>query len=216
MTLFGLVRHGQTDYNQHDLFQGSSDIPLNAAGRAQAHHALDHGAAVDWNLVVSSPLVRARETARIVAEDHGIALGDTEVRLREIDWGTAEGKSVSEMESHYPERDFPGREDPQQVADRGYAALTALTARYPAENVLIVAHGTLIRLLLTGIVARNLPSVPNGTLSLVEVEGSTWTVRMLAGKDVQAQRRADGADGVPRFSVDTSHLRAEGPGVAGI
>ena len=82
MTLFGLVRHGQTDYNLRNLFQGSSDIPLNETGIAQAHAAFDGLEAVDWDVVVSSPLQRAEQTARIIGEDHGIPFGGTEDRLR--------------------------------------------------------------------------------------------------------------------------------------
>ncbi|MDN5822341.1 MAG: histidine phosphatase family protein, partial [Brachybacterium sp.] len=130
MTLFGLVRHGQTDFNLRSLFQGSSDIPLNETGIAQAHAAFDGLPVVDWDVVVSSPLQRAEQTARIIGEDHGIPFGGTEDRLREIDWGAAEGRPAAEMEQQYPERDFPGVEDTQQVADRGFDGLEALEERY--------------------------------------------------------------------------------------
>src|SRR5699024_10702352 len=186
MTLFGLVRHGQTDYNLQDLFQGSSDIPLNATGIAQAHAAFDDLPDVDWDVVISSPLQRAEQTARIICEDHALPFGGTDPRLVEIDWGAAEGQPVEEMERTYPGRSFPGREEHQAVADRGYDALEALEERFPGQKVLLVAHGTLIRFLLSGIIEQPLPSIPNDTLSLVELAETTSRVRMIEG---QSHRR---------------------------
>lgn len=210
MTLFGLVRHGQTDYNLRDLFQGSSDIPLNDTGRDQAHHALDDAPPIPWDLAVSSPLIRARETARIIAADHGIPLGPTDDRLREIDWGAAEGRDVHEMEQRYPGRSFPGREDHQQVLDRGLAALADLATAHPDENLLVVAHGTVIRFVLSGILGRRLGSIPNGALSLLETEGADWTVRMVGGAEEHVRAAADTAHGASPFTLDTSHLRPLG------
>lgn len=181
MTLFGLVRHGQTDYNLRNLYQGASDIPLNATGREQAHRALDHLPDIHWDVVVASPLLRAQETAQIIAADHHITDGGTDEDLREIDWGSAEGHDVEQMRLAHPDRDFPGREETQVVADRGCAALARLAERYGDANVLVVAHGTLIRLLLSGIVGRALGSIDNATLSLVRVDGPVWTVDMIGG-----------------------------------
>src|SRR5690625_1000475 len=78
MTLFGLVRHGQTDYNRQHLFQGSSDIPLNDTGREQAHQALATATPVAWDAVITSPLARAQETGRIIASDHSLSFEGTD------------------------------------------------------------------------------------------------------------------------------------------
>lgn len=209
MTLFGLVRHGQTDWNRQFLFQGSSDVPLNDTGRAQAHHALDSMPDIAWDVVVSSPLSRARETAEIIAADHGLVLGPTEPRLQEIDFGIAEGRTIAEMEALHPDRDFPGGEAPQAVADRGYDALEDLERRFPGQNMLVVAHGTLIRFLLSGIVERPLPSIPNATLSLIRLEDTTWSVEMLAGVREEAVVRVSSRDRNPRFVVE--HPRPTAP-----
>lgn len=206
MTLFGLVRHGQTDYNARHLFQGSSDIPLNETGREQAHHALDHVADIGWDVVVSSPLLRARETAEIIAADHGIPLGPSDARLSEIDWGAAEGQDVTEMEARHPGRSFPGREDDQAVADRGYDALEDLERRFPGQSVLVVAHGTIIRYLLSGIAERALDSIPNATLSIITLEGNRWGVEMIAGVREENVVRVSGREENPRFILEHRHL----------
>ena len=206
MTLFGLVRHGQTDYNLQNLFQGSSDIPLNGTGIEQAHRAFDQLPPVDWDVIISSPLQRAEQTGRIIGEDHAIAFGGTDARLVEIDWGAAEGRPVEEMERRWPDRSFPGREDHQAVADRGYDALEALEQRYPGQKVLVIAHGTLIRFILSGIIEQPLPSIPNATLSTVELEGTTWRVRMIAGVDVDHAVKVADRDQNPRFFVEKGQL----------
>jgi len=69
-TIF-FVRHGQTDWNAEGRFQGHSDIPLNATGLSQAHHAARMLAACPIDRVVASPLVRAARTAEIVNERLG-------------------------------------------------------------------------------------------------------------------------------------------------
>lgn len=206
MTLFGLVRHGQTDYNLRNLFQGSSDIPLNETGIAQAHAAFDQLPPVAWDVVVSSPLQRAEQTARIIAEDHAIPFGGTDPRLVEIHWGVAEGEPVQEMQQRYPGRTFPEIENAQQVADRGYDALEALEERFPGQKVLLVAHGTLIRFLLSGVLEQPLPSIPNATLSLIELEETTWSVSMIAGQPVQHQVKVASREQNPRFHVEKGDL----------
>ncbi|MGY5766613.1 histidine phosphatase family protein [Brachybacterium sp. DNPG3] len=207
MTLFGLVRHGQTDYNLNDLFQGSSDIPLNDTGREQAHHALEDAPEIAWDGVISSTLLRAKETGEIIAADHGIPFEGTEPRLVEIDWGEAEGKPVAEMEAAYPDRAFPGREELDAVVERACSALEDLADAHPGENLLIVAHGTLIRLVLSGVLGGHLPSIPNGALSLLEIEGETWTVSRAAGERIADPAVTVPRGRTPRFAFEPEHLR---------
>lgn len=206
MTLFGLVRHGQTEYNRQHLFQGSSDIPLNDTGREQAHQALATATPVAWDAVITSPLARAQETGRIIASDHSLSFEGTDPRLVEIDWGQAEGRSVAEMEARYPGRSFPGREDLHSVVDRACSALDELADARPGQSVLLVAHGTLIRLLISGVTGEHLPSLPNGALSLLEVEDDTWTVHVISGRQIEPISAALPRDHRPRFTLDDDHL----------
>lgn len=214
MTLFGLVRHGQTEFNRQGLFQGVSDVPLNDTGREQAHRALDALPPIAWDAALSSTLSRAEETARIIAEDHAIPFAGTDARLVEINWGAAEGNPVGEMEDRYPGRTFPGRETTQSVIDRATAALDEIASQRPDQNLLVVAHGTLIRLLLSGVTGEHLPSIPNGTLSQLEVvtgpEQETWTVSMVAGEELAPRTRTVPRDGTPRFTLPDYHLRPLG------
>ena len=90
--VFAFIRHGQTDWNRDDRLQGSSDIPLNDTGRAQALEAAALLRDGGWEVVVSSPLVRARETPQIIADDLGIELGPSYPELVERDYGALRGR----------------------------------------------------------------------------------------------------------------------------
>ncbi|MDN5821646.1 MAG: histidine phosphatase family protein, partial [Brachybacterium sp.] len=77
---------------------------------------------------------------------------------------------------------------------------------YRGQKVLVVGHGTLIRFLLSGIMEQPLPSIPNATLSLVELEGTTWSVSMVAGQQVQNRVTVNSRAQNPRFFVEKGEL----------
>ena len=173
----GFIRHGQTDWNAQDFLQGSSDIPLNDTGRRQAHEAaaaLGHG---KWEAIVSSPLSRARETARIMAADLGLELGRSYDELSERDYGQAEGMTLEESEKHWPNRTGGGIEPLDSVVARGRQAIDLIAAEFPGKNVAIVCHGTIIRYTLSSIAGYKLDQIHNGSVVLVDDADGHWTVR---------------------------------------
>ncbi|NLD95435.1 MAG: histidine phosphatase family protein, partial [Fibrobacter sp.] len=98
----GFVRHGQTQWNLEGRLQGSSDIPLNQTGRAQAAAAVQVLGTGRWDAIVSSPLSRARETAQIIADGLGLELGPAYDLLVERDYGQGEGVVESEALQRWP------------------------------------------------------------------------------------------------------------------
>lgn len=181
MTLIGLVRHGQTDWNLKNIFQGASDVPLNATGIEQAHHALDSTPPFPWDFVMSSPLIRARQTAEVIADDHQLPYLGAHEGFREVDFGWAEGVPSTEAYKAYPKRDFPGRESINAVLERACAALREISAQHPDGRILVVAHGTLIRYLMSAVAQRAFTSFPNTSLSLLDIAPTLWRVPMIAG-----------------------------------
>lgn len=189
MTRFGLIRHGRTRFNAEARFQGGgSDIPLDEVGRTQAHDAVAGLAAVPWRVVVSSTLQRSTETARIVADGLDIPYTGTDPRLNEIDWGAAEGVPEDEADARWPGRTFPDREDDRSVADRAYAALLELAAEHGDTDVLVVAHGTLIRYVVSGVYGAGVPGMENGKVSIVAVEEEHWSVEMVNNTVIEPPR----------------------------
>ena len=102
MTKLLLIRHGQTDWNLEGKYTGQADIPLNETGRAQAHDAAELMRRRPVDAIFSSDLVRALETAAIVAgkSESGVNI-QTDVRLREINQGVWEGMHFDEIKRRY-------------------------------------------------------------------------------------------------------------------
>lgn len=163
-----LIRHGQTDWNAAGLFQGSTDIALNEVGREQARataRALAE-AGHDWRAIVSSPLVRARETALIIAEQLGLELGPALPLWVERSYGIYEGApDAPELKSH------PSVEKMSHLIARGHRALAETEAGFERPT-LVVAHGTIIRYTLNDIAGAHpeqqvVPRILNGALSTI-------------------------------------------------
>lgn len=185
MTL-AFIRHGQTDWNRRGLFQGSSDIPLNDTGREQAREAGRMLERWTWDAVVSSPLARARETARIVADGLGLPLGPAYPELVERDYGPLEGTPDTEAIERWPNRDYPGAEPLDAVVDRCLAGLARIDADYPGKNVVVVCHGTIMKYTLIRLTGYPVKVVLNGAVSAIERDGDAWRVLTINGEPVEA------------------------------
>ena len=146
MTRFFLVRHGETEWNRLRKIQGISDIPLNDTGRSQAAALGDILSKHRFDLIVSSPLSRALETAQIVARKLGMPAPLVIQDLVERNYGEAEGSSGLELDTLYPPgTEIPGREDRADVTKRVVRTLHDLAIRHPEADILAVAHGAVIR-----------------------------------------------------------------------
>lgn len=147
-------RHGQTDFNVEGRFQGQSDVPLNDTGRRQAEDAARHLAAFAPELIVSSDLSRAAETADSLARIVGIDPNRDE-RLRETAFGQWEGSTRTEVAETWPEElnawvsgaDVapPGGESRSESGQRVAAAITDIVDASVADTIAIVAHGAVLR-----------------------------------------------------------------------
>ncbi|MBD7996468.1 histidine phosphatase family protein [Arthrobacter sp. Sa2CUA1] len=162
-----LARHGETDWNQERRLQGRTDNPLNGVGRAQARRAGRLLAAEPWDVVVSSPLLRAVQTAQIVADAAGLQPAGTLPGLIERDYGSAEGLHLNGLTEPQLTAALGIGEPEEAVAERGISALRSVAAQYPGQRIVAVAHGTLIRLTLSALTGRPYPRVLNG--EVVEV-----------------------------------------------
>ncbi len=162
-----LARHGRTAYNLEGRFQGQLPVPLDDTGRAQAAELAERAAAYDFAALWSSPLLRARETADIVAGRIGLAPRE-DARLMETDAGDWTDRSFAEVGAEAPELfaafvagdpsfAFPGGESFAQHEVRVGAALEDVErAELPA---LVVCHGMVIRAALS---VRNGEWLPGG------------------------------------------------------
>ena len=188
LTTFALVRHGQTDWNAERRLQGATDIPLNDVGRGQARDAVAVLAPYEWDAIVSSPLSRAAETADLIAEGLGLTVSRRVPELTERSFGPAEGMQAGpELEALRVPGGFKGAESEDEAADRGIAALEALAEEFRGQRLLVVTHGTLLRVSLSRAIGQTLASVDNAALNLAHhhaVDG--WKLEYFNGEPVMA------------------------------
>jgi broad specificity phosphatase PhoE len=150
-----LLRHGETEGQSSIRYHGSGDVPLSDAGREQMRAARRRLPRRDFDAVVSSPLSRAYEGARIAAPGAEILV---EERFREIDFGRWEGLTREEIRALDPDLyeqwmahpetfGFPEGEDRAAFASRVEAGLERLLG-LPARSALVVVHKGVIRTIL--------------------------------------------------------------------
>ncbi|MCU1405027.1 MAG: histidine phosphatase family protein [Glaciihabitans sp.] len=180
------IRHGQTKWNFEGRLQGSSDIPLNDTGRAQAAEAVGVLAGTDWDAIVSSPLSRARETAQIIADGLQIELGPSYDNLIERHYGDGEGANAEEIAERWPDHLYPGLESLDSVVARALSALETIAAEYGDANVIIVCHGTLIRYTLAAMAGRSFDAIRNGSVATFERTADGWNVLTVNDEPVVA------------------------------
>lgn len=188
LTTFALVRHGQTDWNAERRLQGSTDIPLNDIGRGQARDAVAALSGYEWDAIVSSPLSRAAETADLIAAGLGLTVARRVPELVERSFGPAEGlQDGLELDALRIPGGFRGAEGEDEAASRGLAALEALAEEFRGRRVLVVAHGTLLRVALSRATGRTLDSIDNAVLNLAHhhaIDG--WELEYFNGEPVLA------------------------------
>ena len=175
-----LIRHGQTDWNSDHRFQGTTDVPLNDHGRAQAFALAAQLADETLGYAFSSDLSRAWETGSIVTDCHDVELVP-EARLRETSFGQWEGLRGSQVMETYPEliRSWrsnpfvttpPGGEPLSEAISRVESLLADLRQLPDDATVLLSAHGAIHRTLICA--AIGLPHANRWNLSLRETSVS--------------------------------------------
>ena len=159
-----LVRHGETEWNKEMRYMGREDIPLNDAGREQARTTAAALKDTGIDIIVSSDLARASETARIIGRELGIDVIENE-HFRERHMGEWQGKTTHELKEIHTEEGFTkirfhydeayhGGESWREVEGRVMKGFQDLRQKYQNKNVLIVSHGGTIRMIVKNI--RNL------------------------------------------------------------
>ena len=196
MTELVLVRHGETEWNRIGRVQGLTDVPLNDTGREQARHAGRRLAAESWHAIAASPLARAAETARIIAEEIGLPGVELVDALVERNYGEAEGLTGAEIDARYGGV-VHAREPRTAVVERARPALLALAERHPGGRVLVVSHGGVIGSLVRDATRWAWPErgsviangsdqrfeVEDGELRLVAFNGRPWSDDLLPPVD---------------------------------
>lgn len=147
-----VARHGETQWNAENKICGRTDLPLTGNGLAQAEALGEEARELGLDLILCSPMLRARQTAAPAARMCGIPVILDE-RLIEQDYGIYEGKDRKDPGFLANKRQFacryPGGESMMDVAHRVYDLLEEVKVKYAGKNVLLVCHGGVCRLIRT-------------------------------------------------------------------
>jgi 2,3-bisphosphoglycerate-dependent phosphoglycerate mutase len=202
MTELILIRHGETDWNRELRFQGHIDVPLNDIGHEQARRIAARLAAESVDLLVSSDLTRAQQTASSVAQHHLQALPLVPVAdaaLREQCFGVIDGMRVADIKAQYPhewaqwiqfEADFAfsGGESTRQFHARVMASVRGLAQRHAGRTLVVVTHGGVLDMIYRTALSQPLSGprqslIPNAGLNRVRLQGEA--IEILTWADTQ-------------------------------
>lgn len=191
-----IIRHGETDWNVTRQLQGATDIPLNEKGVALAKVTAEGLADIPFDCVFTSPLMRAKETARIIIGERQIPLIEEE-RIKEISFGIYEGLSCSKEHYTVPDPDFmnffrqpdkyippEGAETIDSLCERTTAFLRELAENkdYEDKTILISTHGAATKGLLSSLTITDKKDFWNGGVhkncgvSLISVKDGVLTL----------------------------------------
>ncbi len=140
-----VIRHGQTDWNVQKKVMGRCDEPLNEQGLKQAEETRKILLNEKIDLIICSPLKRAKQTANIINKDRNIKIIYDD-RIIERDFGEYEGMETKDFDFHgywnyYKTEYYEQAENIQSFFNRVYDFLNDIQKNYKDKNILIVAHG---------------------------------------------------------------------------
>lgn len=157
-TTFGLLRHGQTEWNILKKIQGSADSPLSEQGRQQTAVWREALQKYGWHRIIASDLGRVRATVAILNEKLDLPQR-FDSRLREQHWGEWEGLTLPYLQQNCRqdlarrmamgwEFAAPGGETRRAVKDRVLAALRESAQKWPGQKILVICHQGVIKAVL--------------------------------------------------------------------
>jgi probable phosphoglycerate mutase len=152
-----VVRHGETDFNVQGRYCGSSDVPLNKKGLEQAKKLAEELTGINFEIIIASSLIRAKQTGEIISKKSNIPLILSD-EFKERNVGVYEGLTREEAKEKYPDlwnrnctrelNDAPANgETILQFNERITNALLKLEKEYSGKNVLLITHGFASRII---------------------------------------------------------------------
>ena len=182
MTQILFIRHGETDWNVEKRIQGQTDIPLNEKGIKQAGDCARALKNSHYDLIISSPLLRALSTAKIINKQTKLPLLVNDA-FKERSFGEAEGMSLTELNRLYPKRNYPKMETRLRLNKRIIEAINYILVTYPNKNIIIVAHGAVLNSLLSTVTnhlhGSTITRLKNGSFTHISFRSSNWKLNYL-------------------------------------
>ncbi len=190
-----IVRHGETTWNAEHRVQGQLDVPLNAIGHAQAEAASKVLALEKFDVIYSSDLSRARQTAQPTASLLSMEIL-REKDLRERHYGIFERLTYAEVkvrfpedyarfEAREPEYAFRTGESLKDFSARSIAVVSRIASAHEGQNILVFTHGGILDKLYRYITGLSISAerdfgIPNAGLNRIELTPAGWQIRSWA------------------------------------
>lgn len=204
MTKVIFIRHGQTEWNVTGRYQGQSDVKLTAEGRAQAAKLAENFPVDQIDAIYASDLCRAMVTAETIAERFGLEV-QAEPAFRELSFGDWEGLTYQQIVAKWEDAmanfmqhpdilEIPGGESFPAVQQRAMARLRELIAKHDGQTIVVVAHGAVLRTMLTAALHMPLQYL--------------WSIRQF-NTAVNIVRYDEGANPTVELLNSTAHLGRE-------
>ena len=181
-----LLRHGETDWNIEKRFQGQRDIPLNANGISQIEKSAEILAEMIDGVdhILTSPLCRAQKTAQTAADKLGFDKKNIEIAPLFIEraFGEGEGVAGDDLWDETVIAQFQGAETLDELCCRAQAALQMTAKEYSGKNVLVAAHGAILRAVLAAVLGRQFVyeekkmKLESGCVHWLQYDSVSWKV----------------------------------------
>jgi uncharacterized phosphatase len=179
-TTICIIRHGETDWNSLGKLQGIEDIELNDLGREQAINTARYFETSSWDIIVSSPLKRAYETAQIIASCISISRIQVVDEIAERSYGSASGLLPEERRRLFPDGLIPDQEDFEHLRQRAMIGLTKIATDFRGKKIIVVSHGGLTNSILYTLSGGEFGSfktrLKNGCINKISLHNNKWTV----------------------------------------
>jgi uncharacterized phosphatase len=146
-----LIRHGETDWNLQGRFQGREDIPLNETGIKQAQRCGEAFRGETFQAIITSPLIRAKKTAQIIAECVDIESVIIEKDIIERDFSKVSGMTPKEREAFYASGEIDDKEPFEDLCKRMLSCIKKYAEQYGEGNIIMVSHGASINSVLASL-----------------------------------------------------------------
>ncbi|MBI4595756.1 MAG: histidine phosphatase family protein [Candidatus Tectomicrobia bacterium] len=196
-----LIRHGQTEWNQQEIFRGLADVALDQEGRREARALAKRLQGTEIAAIFSSPLMRAKETADIIGNVIGL---ETVVsnELIDINCGNWQGVTLQEVKQKYyplyqswlqePENfTFPLGEGLSEVRKRTIPFLKGLIERFPQKEIAVVSHRVINKIIICALL-----DLPNSKFWSIKQDTAALNLLELSPTEAHLM-----------FLNDTCHLR---------
>lgn len=175
-----LIRHGETDWNDLGKIQGRTDIPLNSKGKIQAKETNSYLMNRRFDLIITSPLSRAKETGEIINRALQLPIYTMD-KFIERNYGDAEGLTREERAQNYVNGQIPNLERIEDLQERIVSGLKDIIQSYPNKKIILVAHGAVINAILALLSDSKIGSgktkLLNACISNLEYKQGRWKVK---------------------------------------